>query len=49
MLFFYLSLQVFQDIIGSRNSQISHNQHFFQFLIKIIVNMGKAAENAVDA
>ncbi len=49
MLLLHLRPQVVQNITGRLNSQVAHDQHLFQFLIKVFVNMGKTVENTVHS
>ena len=49
MLFLHLLLQAIQNIGGGIYADIPHNQDFFQFFIKFIVNRRKAAEYGVDS
>ena len=48
VLFLYLLLQILQNGVGGVDSDITHNQDLFDFLIKILVNRGISAENTVD-
>ena len=49
MLNLYKSFNLFNDFSGSQNSDISHNENFFKFFIKVVVNLGKSVKNTVKA
>ena len=39
MVFFYFFLQIFDDFFCGMDSDITHYKNFFQFLVKIIINI----------
>ena len=49
MLLFYLMPQILYNGHRGLDAQIPHNQGLFDFLIKIVVNGRKPAENRVNA
>ena len=49
MLFFYFFFQIFYDIHSRPYAKIPHDQGFFQFFIKIVINPGKSMKNTVHS
>ena len=49
MLFLNLPLQFLNNILRCMNTQICHNKHFFQFFIKIFINIGKSGKDRIKA
>lgn len=49
MLLFYFISQIFYNRHGRLDTQIAHDQGFFDLFIEIVINSGKTAENRVNS
>ena len=49
MLLLHLLFQALYDLTRSLDTDISHNQDLFQFLVEILINGGKSAEYRIKA
>ena len=49
MVCLYFFTQIIQNRLGSLNAQITHNQNFFQFLVKFIINFRKTVKYRINS